>query len=122
MHIMLRRCLHVAFTGLMLTSVVACSSSSNEEAVRAQRQRAQALIEQEQFKEALAVQEEVVKLSPKDDEAYYQLALLHLRLGNPQNINLAHQALLKVVNLKGSRVDARLQLAQLYMLLGQPTD
>ena len=122
MHTMLRRCLHVAFTGLMLTSVVACSSSSNEEAARAQRERAQALIEQEQFKEALAAQEEVVKLSPRDDEAYYQLALLHLRLGRPEDINLAHQALLKVVSLKGSRVDARLQLAQLYLLSGQIAD
>jgi tetratricopeptide (TPR) repeat protein len=100
-------------------SLVACSSSSNEEALRAQRERVRTLIEQDQYKEALAAQEEIVKLSPKDDEAYYQLARLHLRLGRPEDINLAHHALLKVVKLKGSRIDARLQLAQLYLLSGQ---
>jgi tetratricopeptide (TPR) repeat protein len=63
-----------------------------------------------------------VKVSPKDDAAYYQLAILHLHLGRPEDLNLAHQALLKVVNLKPSRVDARLQLGQLYLLIGQPTN
>ena len=122
MRIMLNHCVRLAFRGLLLTCLVGCSSSSNEKEARVYRERARAFIEQQQFREALTAQEEVVKLSPKDDEAYYQLALLHLRLGRPEDVNLAHQALLKVVKLKGSRVDARLQLAQLYLLSGQPAE
>jgi Flp pilus assembly protein TadD len=122
MHIMLNRCLHVGFAALVLPGLCGCSFSSNEEAASTYRERARTLIGQEKFTEALAAQQEVVRLSPKDDEAYYQLALLHLRLGRPEDANLAHQALLKTIKLKGSRIDARLQLAQLYLLSGQPAD
>ena len=110
-----------AFVAILLGALLlGCSSPSNEEAVKVARDRARALVEKQQFREALTAYQEVVKLDPKDDEAYYQLALLHLRLGKPEDVDPAYQALLKVVTLKGSRIDAHLQLAQLYLLSGQP--
>jgi tetratricopeptide (TPR) repeat protein len=110
-----------AFVTILLGAVLlGCSSPSSEQAVREHRDRARALVEKQQFREALTAYQEVVKLDPKDDEAYYQLALLHLREGKPEDVKLAHQALLTVVKLKGSRIDAHLQLAQLYLLSGQP--
>ena len=110
-----------AFVAILLGALLlGCSSPPNEEAVKVARDRARALVEKQQFREALTAFQEVVKLDPKDDEAYYQLALLHLRLGKPEDVDLAYQALLKVVTLKGSRIDARLQLAQLYLLSGHP--
>ena len=115
------RMICIAFVAILVMIVLpGCSSPSNEETVKVARDRARALVEKQQFHEALIAYQEVVKLDPKDDEAYYQLALLHLREGKPEDVDLAHQALLKVVKLKGSRVDAHLQLAQLYLLSEQP--
>jgi len=111
----------VAFAAILLGTVLfGCSSASNEQAVKEHRDRARGLVEKQQFREALTAYQEVVKLDPKDDEAYYQLALLYLREGKPEDVRLAHLALLKVVKLKGSRIDAHLQLAQLYLLSEQP--
>ena len=111
----------VAFAAILLgTVVLGCSSPSNEQAVKEHRDRARALVEKQQFREALTAYQEVVKLDPKDDEAYYQLALLHLREGKPEDLQQAHQALLKVVKLKGSRVDAHTQLAYLYLASKEP--
>ena len=110
-----------AFGAILLgTVLLGCSSPSNEDAITVYRDRARALVEKQQFREALTAYQEVVKLDPQDDEAYYQLALLYLRSGKAEDVDLAHQALLKVVTLKGSRVDAHLQLAYLYLLSKQP--
>ncbi len=109
-----------AFVAILLGILLSgCSSASNDEAVHQYRDQARALVEKRQFREALIAYHQVVKLNPKDDEAYYQLALLHLRLRKPDDIRLAHRALLKVVMLKVSRVDAHLQLAHLYLLSAQ---
>src|SRR5262249_3089482 len=110
----------VAF--ILGTMLIGCSSPSNEDAVKVYRDRARALVEKQQFREALTAYQEVVKLDPKDDEAYYQLALLHLREGKPEAVGLAHQALLTVVKLKGARIDANRQLAYLYVASKQPVE
>lgn len=115
------RIIRGTFVAILLgTVLLGCSSPSNEQAVKEHRDRARALVEKQQFREALTAYQQVVKLDPQDDEAYYQSALLLLRLGKPEDVNLAHQALLKVVKLKGSRVDAHLQLAHLYLNSKQP--
>ena len=114
------RLISVTFSVLLLGTVLAGCSSSNKEAAKLHRDRAVTLVEKQQFREALTEYEELVKFEPKDDEAYYQMALLHLRLGTPHDVELAHLALQKVVTLNGSRVDVHVQLAQLYFLSGQP--
>jgi len=110
-----------AFAAVLMGPVLSgCSSQSNEEAVAAYRDKARDFVAKEQFHEALNAYEQVVKLDPQDDEAYYQSALLYLRSGKAEDMDLGHQALLKVVKLKGSRVDAHVQLAYLYLLAEQP--
>ncbi len=114
------RVLCVAFISILPGMILpGCSLQSNEEAAKVSRDRARELVEQQQYREAVAEYQAIVKSDPKDDEAYYQLALLHLRSGKPEDVDLAHQALLKVVKLNGSRVDAHLQLARLYLMSNQ---
>ena len=116
---------HAMFTPIVAiifawTALIACSSHRNEEAANLHRGKARDFLEKKQFGEALIEYQELLKLDPRDDDAYYQLALLHLRSGTIVDMNLAHQALLKVVKLKGSRIDAHLQLARLYFLSAEP--
>jgi tetratricopeptide (TPR) repeat protein len=117
---------HARLVGFILIAILlgtvlpGCSPPSSEEAVNVHRDRARGLVEKQQFHEALTAYQHIVKLDPQDHEAYYQLALLHLRVGKPEDIDLAHQALLKVVKLKGSRIDAHVQLAYLYLGSKQP--
>jgi tetratricopeptide (TPR) repeat protein len=111
------------FIGFILgTILIGCSSSSDEETVKALHTKAQQHMEQHRFSDAFSAYERIVKLRPRDDEAYYQMALLYLRSGKPEDIKAARQALLQVVNLNRSRADAHLQLAQLYFLSGQPVE
>jgi Tfp pilus assembly protein PilF len=117
LHALITLILTVVFAGTIL---LGCSSHRNEEAATMHRSKARDFVEKQQFHEALVEYQELLKLDPRDDDAYYQSALLHLRSGTVADINLAHQALLKVVKLKGSRIDAHVQLAQLYFLSGEP--
>ena len=110
----------LAFIFILGTVLIACSSSSDEETVKTLHTKAQQHLEQQQFSEALSTYEQIVQLNREDDEAYYQKALLHIRLGTPHDVELAHLALQKVVNLNGSRVYAHVQLAQFYFLAGHP--
>ncbi len=110
-----------AFAVVLLATILpGCTSPSNEDVLSALRNQARDFVAKQQFPEALTAYEQVVKLDPQDDEAYYQLALLYLRSGKAEDMDLGHQALLKVVKLKGSRVDAHMQLAYLYLLAEQP--
>lgn len=102
-----------------VTMLISCSPSRNEEAANVHRDKARDFVEKQQFHEALIEYQELLKLHPRDEEAYYQLALLYLRSGKAADVDLAYEALLRVVKLNGSRIDAHLRLAQLYFLSGQ---
>lgn len=107
--------------GLLLTiGFVRCTPSPSDDVTTFHRNRAHEFVEKQQFREALSEYENVAKLSPQDDETQYQVALLRLRLGTVEDIDLAHQALLKTVRLNPSRFEANLQLARLYLLADEP--
>ena len=60
----------IALFALMAGALLfACSSSSNEKALKEHRDRAQKLVEKQQFHEALTEYQQVVRLDPNDDEA-----------------------------------------------------
>ena len=103
--------------GIIFTS---CSSQSVDEIKALRRDRGRELVEKQQFREALSEFQNVVKLDPRDDEAQFELALLHLKMGKADDLVLAHQALLKVVRLNPSRTDAHLELARLSLIDEQP--
>lgn len=111
---MWRTCLVCVLTAVLL----GCTASSDKESLKDYRERAQTLVEQQQFREAAAVYQDIIRLNPKDDEAHYQLALLHLVLSEPEDISIAEKALLKVVKLSSSRADAHLKLGHLYLAKG----
>src|SRR5688572_20225764 len=58
----------VIFTATILLSC----SSHRDEAVNLHRSKARDFVEKQQFREALAEYQEVIKLDPRDDDAYYQ--------------------------------------------------
>lgn len=115
------RTISLAFAAILLgTLLQGCSSPSSDEAVKVHLDRARDLVEKQQFREALTAYQQLVRLDPQNDEAYYQLALLYLRVGKAEDMDLAHQALLKATKRNGSRVDVHLQLAYLYLGSKQP--
>lgn len=115
------RLIYLGCVGTFLCAAfINCSSQSIDEVKSLHHVRARDLLEKQQFREALIEYQALVKLDPRDDEAQYQLALLHLKLGKAADVDLAHQALLKVIKLKPSRSDANLDLARLYLLAEQP--
>lgn len=102
--------------GLFLSG---CSSPSNDEAIAQYRGQAQALVEKQQFPEALRAYQQVVQRNPNDADAHYQIARLYFRMGRPDEVQQAYQALLKVVKLNKSHLDAHRQLARLYLAAEQ---
>lgn len=103
------RLIYLGCVGTFLCAAfINCSSQSIDEVKSLHHVRARDLLEKQQFlREALIEYQALVKLDPRDDEAQYQLALLHLKLGKAADVDLAHQALLKVIKLKPSRSDAK---------------
>ena len=102
---------------LFVALLLGCTAASTDEASLARyRAQAQALVEQQQFREAVAAYQHVVQLDPKDDESHYQQALLYLLLGEPEDIHHAHQTFLRVVKLKRSHIGAHLKLGHLYLI------
>ena len=115
------RLMGLGFLGLLLAiGSVRCTASSSNDVATLHRDRAREFVEKQQFQEALIEYENLAKLIPQDDETQYQMALLHLRLGKAQGIDLARQAFIKTIRLNPSHLDASLQLARLYLLSEQP--
>lgn len=106
----------VLLVGIFLSG---CSSASNDEAIAQSRAQAEALVAKQQYPEALHAYQQVVQRNPNDVDAYYQMARLHLRLGKPDDVQQAHQVLLKVVKLNKSHLDAHRQLARFYLAAEQ---
>ena len=74
-----------AFGSILLGSVLlSCSSPLNEQAVKEHRERARALVEKQQFREALTAYQEVVKLDPTFTDAWEKLAALYEKGGDPK--------------------------------------
>src|SRR5688572_6609966 len=80
------RLLAVAFVLLMLVTVLTGCPSSSQGSAKQHRDLGAVLVEKQQYREALKEYEEAVKLDPKDDETYFQMALLYLRLGTSHDV------------------------------------
>ena len=112
---------YVGCIGILLCiALTGCSAQSVEDVKARRLERAKELVEKQQFREALTEYRHVATLDPQDDDAQYELALLHLKMGTADDAVLAHQALLKVLRLNPSRSDAHLEIARLYLIDEQP--
>lgn len=116
--------IHLISSGFIVlligTALTSCSSEPTGDDKRSRHERARELASKERFRDALVEYENLAQRDPQDDEAHYQSALLHLKLGTAEDVHLAHQALLRVVRLKPSRIDAHLDLARFYLLVEEP--
>src|SRR5215471_13277940 len=77
-------------------------------------QKGEAYVAQEKYTEAVIEYKNAIKLDPKDAQAYYKLALVYLKQGEPQLRN-AFQALQKSVDLDPALTAAQLKLGEFYL-------
>src|SRR5690348_5925268 len=97
-----------------------CDWSSPEARKTKHQERAKSYIEKGQYQEALIEYQNVAQADPKDANVYYQLALIHLKLGGPANLQAAFAALTRSIQLDKTNQDALLKLGELYLLGNEP--
>lgn len=105
---------------LILAGLMGCTSKPVEDATAVHHERARQLLAAERYIEALAEYDDAATKNPQDDEALYEAALLHIKLGGAEHLDAAQRALVRVVKLNPSRPDAHVQLARFLLLSGQP--
>jgi tetratricopeptide (TPR) repeat protein len=112
-------------TALMLSLAVSlgtgCDWSSPEAKKAKHRERAASYFEKGQYNEAIIEYANVVKIDPKDADAYYRLALSHLKVGEHTSLQQAYVALSRAVELDKTNRDAQLKLGEIYLLGNEPT-
>jgi len=112
------------FTALILSLAVllgtGCDWSSPEAKKANHRERAAAYFDKKQYHEAIIEYANVVKIDSKDADAYYRLALCHLRLGDLSSLQQAYAALSRAVELDKSNQEAQLKLGELYLRGNEP--
>ena len=107
---------------VLLTSLflIGCDWSSPEAKKARHLERAKSYVEKGQYQEALIEYQNVAQADPKDANAYYQLALIHLKLGGVANIQAAFAELTRSLELDKTNRDAQLKLGEVYLLGNEP--
>jgi len=98
-----------------------CDWPSPEARKAKHQERAQSYVEKGQYQEALIEYQNVAQADPKDANTYYQLALIHLKLGGVPNLQAAFAELTRSIQLDKTNRDAQLKLGELYLLGNEPT-
>lgn len=94
---------------------------TSPEAKRAKHQeRAAAYFEKGQLQEALIEYRNVTQADPTNADAYYRMALIHLKLGGRTNIQRAFAELSRSLELNHINRDAQIKLSELYLLGNEP--
>lgn len=111
--------------GLMLTIMslmvfVGCTQLSPEAKKAKHEERGQAYFQEGKYQEALIEYKNVVQIDPKDADAHYQLALIHMKLGGLSDLQAAFGELTKTVDLDPSLQDAQLKLGEFYLAAKNP--
>ena len=112
---------HLSILCALVTLVCLGCDGSSPEAKKAQhRERATSYFEKGQYQEALIEYQNVAQADPKDADAYYRLALIHLKLGGLANLQAAFVELKRSTELDKTNRDAQLKLGELYLLGNEP--
>ena len=98
-----------------------CDWSSPEAKKEKHRERAETYFEKGQYHEAIIEYANVTKIDPKDANAYYQVALIHMKLGGVVNLQAAYAELTRSLELDKTNRDAQLKLGELYLIANEPT-
>jgi tetratricopeptide (TPR) repeat protein len=108
------------FTLISLMLVLGCNSGSPESQKAKHLERAASFLEKGQLQEALIEYMNVTKADPGNAEAYYQMALIHLKLGGLTNLQKAFAELNRTLELNKDNRDARLKIGELYLVGNEP--
>jgi tetratricopeptide (TPR) repeat protein len=100
---------------------IGCDWSSPEARKAAHHERAKSYLEKNQYREALIEYQNVAQSDPNDADAYYHLALIHIKLGGAANLQAAFAELGRSLKLNSTNLDAHLKLGELYLLGSEPT-
>lgn len=108
------------FCALSLLLILGCNWSSPEAQKATHLERAAGFMEKGQLQEALIEYMNVTKADPDHAEAYYNMALIHLKLGGITNLQKAFEELTRTIELNKNNRDAQIKLAELYLLGNDP--
>jgi tetratricopeptide (TPR) repeat protein len=97
-----------------------CNWSSPESQKAQHLERATGFMAKGQIQEALIEYMHVTKSDPDNAEAYYQMALIHLKLGGLVNLQKAFTELSRTLELNKDNRDARIKISELYLLGNEP--
>jgi tetratricopeptide (TPR) repeat protein len=117
---MLKTTVSVTLTLALFATGWGCTQMSAEEKKVEHETRGQAYFAEEKFREALIEYKNVVQIDPKDANAHYQLALIHMKLGGMSDLQAAFGELATTVDLDPSIQDAQIKLSEFYLLAKQP--
>lgn len=118
----LTRLLLSAVLPLLLVSLANCTQLSAEEKKTKHYERGMAYFKGEKFHEAVIEFKNIIQLDPKDANAYYQLALSHIKLGGLSDLQAAFGELMKTVEIDPTIQDAPLKLGEFYLLSRKPKE
>ncbi|CUQ67426.1 tetratricopeptide repeat protein [Candidatus Nitrospira inopinata] len=105
---------------VLMLVVLGCNSGSPETQKAKHLERAASFLEKGQLHEALIEYMNVTKADPSNAEAYYQMALIHLKLGGIANLQKAFAELSRTLELNKDNRDARLKIGELYLVGNEP--
>ncbi|MCP9439584.1 MAG: tetratricopeptide repeat protein [Nitrospira sp.] len=111
---------NLSFMFPIVLFVLGCNSSSPESQKARHLERAASFLEKGQLQEALIEYMNVTKTDPANAEAYYQMALIHLKLGGITNLQKAFAELNRTLELNKDNRDARLKIGELYLMGNEP--
>ncbi len=117
---LLKTIVSVTATFVLLSTGWGCTQMSAEEKKAEHLTRGQAYFAEGKYREALIEYKNVVQIDPKDANAHYQLALIHMKLGGMSDLQAAFGELAKTVDLDPSIQDAQIKLSEFYLLARQP--
>lgn len=108
------------FYALIVLTFLGCDWTSPEAKKAKHREQAASYVEKGQLQEALIEYRNVVQAAPDDADAYYRMALIHLRLGGLTDIQRAFAELSRSLELNKNNHDAQIKLGELYLLGNEP--
>jgi len=97
-----------------------CNQASPETQKTKHLERAAEYMEKGLLQEALIEYMNVTKADPVNAEAYYQMAVIHLKLGGRTNLQKAFSELTRTLELNKNNRDAQLKISELYLLGNEP--
>ena len=110
----------IALLCLLVSILPGCNQASPEVNTAKHLERASVFMEKGQLQEALIEYMNVTKNDPANAEAFYQMGVIHLKLGGLANLRRAFAELSRSLELDKNNRDAKVKIGQLYLLGNEP--